>query len=129
MSLQQMKGSVLFVETFVWWLFPTEVHILSPDKFPSRVPSTMDLLRVELPDRVSSISDLLSVQPQILGDDSIASPAEQFVPSPSSRDVSSAVRRECLIDVFLVLDAPHQIGFSPVGLTFSFEMLYRMSGH
>ena len=29
------------------------------------------------------------------------SPVEHFVPSPGSRDVSSAVRRECLIDVSL----------------------------
>ena len=81
--------------------------------------------------------DFLSVQQQIPGSDSVASPAEtlpdpsltvfsppsgrhfpvlrdfeedvlfpspaeNFVPSPGSRDVSSAVRRELLIDVYLV---------------------------
>lgn len=90
-----MKESVLFVETFVWWLFPTKFHIFPPDKFPSRVSYTRDIIRVELPVRVSSTSDLLFVQQQIPGIDFVASPAEQFVPSPGSRDVSSAVPENC----------------------------------
>ena len=55
-----------------------------------------NLILVELPSRVSPTSDLLSVQQQILGGDSVASPAEHFVPSPGGRDVSLAVRRELL---------------------------------
>ena len=61
----------------------------------------------------SSTSDLLSVQQQIPGDGSIASPAENFekdvlLASQRSdwfflrnRDVPSVVRSECLIDVLL----------------------------
>ena len=89
------------VETFVWWLFPIDFHILSPDKFSSRVSFTMGLIRVKIPSRISSTSDLVSVQQQIPGGDSIASPAEQSVLSSRSRYVSSVVRKECLIDAFL----------------------------
>ena len=71
----------------------------------------MDLIRVELPGRISSTSDLLSDQQQIPGSGSVASLAETL-PGPSlalefrgrcvvsfrSKDVPSVVRRECLIN-------------------------------
>jgi hypothetical protein len=60
-----------------------------------------NLIRVELPSRVSSTMDLFSVHQQILGGGSVASPTEQFVPSPSDRDVPSVARSECLVDVLL----------------------------
>ena len=70
--------------------------ISSLDKFPSRVSSTMDLIRVELPSRVSSTMELMSVQQQIPGRDSVCSPAETL---PILSD-----------DLWLLaFDAPHQI--------------------
>ena len=61
----------------------------------------MDLIRVELPSRISSASDLLFVPRQIPGSDSIASHVEYFCFFFRSRDVPSLVRSECLIDVLL----------------------------
>lgn len=49
---------------------------ISPlDKFSSRVSSTLDLIHVEPPGRVSFTSDLLSVQQHIPGVGFVASPS------------------------------------------------------
>lgn len=65
----------MIIETFVWWLFP-QSFISFPDEFLSIVSSTTESYPCWDPCGISSTMDLLSVQQQILGNDSVASPAE-----------------------------------------------------